>query len=231
MAKQIKKSGDQEDVYFVPSTATTTSVAEVDSSIYEDPVDAQPRFYGVRGEMFGPLNFKYSSGDGETSFMESVTKLGGARGVGEKFFGMAMQVRKEPVIVTQVGMIAGDLDQFENGFNHGTYRLSIMRGEDGALLGSADLDMSQGIPDALGFKYAKLSNPVRLETGPAAVVIRPRGLDAQRSYQVSCDQSDCRAQKTGAELMRDGVRLASVQPGELIYLNLPMHPGLSLIHI
>jgi hypothetical protein len=25
--------------------------------------------------------------------------------------------------------------------------------------------------------------------------------------------------------MRDGVRLASVQPGELIYLNLPMHPG------
>jgi hypothetical protein len=225
VAKQIKKSGDQGDVYFGPTTATTTSVAGVDSSIYEDPVDAQPRFYGVRGEMSGPLNFKYLSGGGETSFIKSVTKLGGVRGVGQKFFGMALQVGAEPVTVTQVGMIAGDLEQFENGLNRGSYRVTIVRGEDGALLGSADLDMSQGAPDALGFKYVKLSNPVRLDTGPAAVVIRPRGLDAQRRYEVSCDRSDCREQKTGAELMRDGVRLASVQPGELIYLNLPMHPG------
>jgi hypothetical protein len=103
--------------------------------------------------------------------------------------------------------------------------LSVVRADDGAVVDSADLDLSQGAPDALGFKYAKFSSPVRLEPGPEAVVIFPAGLDPERIYEVSCDRSDCRTRKAGVKLGRDGIRLASVQPGELIYLNLPKHPG------
>ena len=35
-------------------------------------------------------------------------------------------------------------------------------------------------------------------------------------------------QQTGADLMKDGIAFEKVQPGELIYLNLPLHPGSKL---
>jgi hypothetical protein len=225
IAMQVKKPEGRADTYFGESSIATTTAADADTGIYEDPVDGQPRFYGVRGTGFGPLNFRYLNDGKEKSFVKEVVKLGGERRAGEKFFGMAVQVGLEPIVITQLGMIAGDFDQFENGFSRGTYRLTVMRGEDGAILGSTELDMSQGTPDALGFKYAKLSTPIRLESGPEAVVVRPRGLNSQQNYEVSCGRSYCRMRKTGAELMGQGIRLASVQAGELIYLNLPLHPG------
>ena len=225
IARQIKKLEGRRDIYFAGGNAVTTAAAAVDTGIYEDPVDGQYRFFGTSGEICGWLNFKYRSEGREESFVKAVTQLGSSRGVGDKFFGMAIQVGAEPVTITQLGMLAGDLDQFMDGFNRGTYLLTVVRASDRVVVGSAELDMNQGVPDALGFKFAKLANPIKLEAGPEDVVVRPRGLEQQQVYEVDCDKTDCRTKKTGRDLMQDGIRLSSVQPGELIYLNLTMHPG------
>jgi len=102
----------------------------------------------------------------------------------------------------------------------------LVRAEDNAILGSADLDMSQGQLDAMGFKYIKLAAPIRLDGGTGKpVVIHPNGLNTDAFYEISCAKSDCTQRKTGADLTRNGITLASVAPGELIYLNLPSHSG------
>ena len=225
VARQIKKPEGHRDIYFAGGNAVTTAAAAVDTGVYEDPVDRQFRFFGASGEIYGWLNFKYRSEGREESFVKAVTQVGSSRRVGDKFFGMAIQVGAEPITITQLGMLAGDLDQFMNGFNRGTYLLTVVRASDRLVVGSTELDMSHGVPDALGFKYAKLANPIKLEGGPEDVVVRPRGLEEKQLYEVGCDKTDCRTRKTGRDLMQDGIRLSSVQPGELIYLNLTMHPG------
>ena len=55
-------------------------------------------------------------------------------------------------------MTVTQLGQFDPGNNHGTYTLSLVRAEDGKVLATADLDMSQTHPDAMGFKYARLTS-------------------------------------------------------------------------
>ncbi len=57
------------------------------------------------------------------------------------------------------------------------------------------------------------------------VSIRPKGLMADAQYEVSFHESADASSMTGAELMRDGITLTDPAPGELIYLNLPDHPG------
>ena len=63
---------------------------------------------------------------------------------------------------------------------------------------------------------------------PGPVTIRPKGLTPEGKYLVSFHESDASDARTGADLMANGIRVESMPPGELIYLNLPMHPGSKL---
>jgi len=57
------------------------------------------------------------------------------------------------------------------------------------------------------------------------VTIRPKGLRPEEEYEVGFHESPETFVKTGAELMEQGITLTDPAPGELIYLNLPDHPG------
>ncbi len=63
---------------------------------------------------------------------------------------------------------------------------------------------------------------------PAAVTIRPKGLLPNEKYAVSYQESQATEERTGADLMEHGIQIAKMPPGELIYLNLPLHPGSKL---
>jgi hypothetical protein len=63
---------------------------------------------------------------------------------------------------------------------------------------------------------------------PGAVSIRPKGLLPTEAYTVSFHESDAIQQRSGADLMQRGIAIGKMQPGELIYLNLPLHPGSKL---
>jgi hypothetical protein len=63
---------------------------------------------------------------------------------------------------------------------------------------------------------------------PGAVTIKPKGLVAESAYDVSYQESDVHETRTGASLMSDGIVVEHMAPGELIYLNLPLHPGSKL---
>jgi hypothetical protein len=57
------------------------------------------------------------------------------------------------------------------------------------------------------------------------VTIRPKGLQSDQSYLVSYQESSDSETRTGSDLMKNGIRIESMIPGELVYLNLPYHPG------
>lgn len=62
-----------------------------------------------------------------------------------------------------------------------------------------------------------------------AVTIYPKGLLSDTEYDVSFHFGSGRSEKrSGKELMTNGVSLNKVMPGELIYLNMPDHPGSKL---
>lgn len=63
---------------------------------------------------------------------------------------------------------------------------------------------------------------------PGAVTIKPKGLLANETYFVSFHESPESGNRTGADLMARGISIEKMPPGELIYLNLPMHPGSKL---
>jgi hypothetical protein len=205
------------------NVATTTVAATLQAGIYEDPVDGAIRFYGVPGQEFGPLNVKYRVSTGDESLVTQIAKLGVTRQVTDKFFGMALQLDK-PMTITELG-------QFDPGNNHGTYILSIVRAADGKVLATIELDMSQGYPDAMGFKYARLPKPVELDATSKPVVIYPRGLISTEEYDVKTIRSRLHLHRTGAELISDGISLDQIAPGELIFLNLPNYPGAGTDHI
>jgi hypothetical protein len=60
---------------------------------------------------------------------------------------------------------------------------------------------------------------------PGPVTIKPKGLLRTGTYLVSFHESERSEQRGGAELMERGISLDQMPPGELIYLNLPLHPG------
>jgi len=204
------------------NVVTATSAASLETGIYEDPIDQAFRFYGVPGQEFGPLNVKYQWGAGDESLVTQIVKLGAERRAADHFFGMALQL-DEAMTVTQLG-------QFDPGNNRGTYTLSLIRTEDHAVLATVDLDMSQGHPDALGFKYARLPQPIRLEVAPKPIIIYPRGLLPAETYDVRASISGLRLRQSGAKLMSDGITLDTVAAGELIFLNLPHYPGSGADH-
>ncbi len=63
---------------------------------------------------------------------------------------------------------------------------------------------------------------------PGPVTIRPKGLNPSARYLVSFQESDAQERRTGADIMKSGIHLEKMAPGELIYLNLPYHPGSKL---
>jgi hypothetical protein len=205
------------------NVVTTTSAASIETGVYEDPVDGAFRYYGVPEEEFGPLNVKYRAGLGEESLVTKIVKVGAERRVTDRFFGMAVQLDK-PMTITELG-------QFDPGNNHGTYTLSLVRAEDSKVLATVDLDMSQTYPDAMGFKYVRLTTPVRLEASPKPVVIYPRGLAPTEIYEVRASRSGLRLRQNGAKLMSDGIDFEQIAPGELIFLNLPNYPGSGTDHV
>lgn len=63
---------------------------------------------------------------------------------------------------------------------------------------------------------------------PGPVTIKPKGLIPEETYFVSYQESQATAELSGKELMERGLSLDVVPQGELIYLNLPLHPGSKL---
>jgi len=63
---------------------------------------------------------------------------------------------------------------------------------------------------------------------PGPVTIKPKGLLPDEHYFVSCQESSDSQTRTGADLMANGIHFDKMPPGELIYLNLPLHPGSKL---
>ena len=60
---------------------------------------------------------------------------------------------------------------------------------------------------------------------PGSVTVFPKGLVPNESYFVSFQESPHSQQRTGEDLMENGIALETMPAGELIYLNLPYHPG------
>ena len=221
ISRLLKQPADSTDQYRggagEMNTATTTAAASLESGIYEDTVDGDFRFYGVPGQGFGPLNVKYQLSGSDESFVTNVVKLGAERKVTKHFFGMAIQLDK-PMTITQLG-------QLDPGNNRGIYTLSLVRAEDSKVMATVDLDMSNTHPDTMGFKYARLSQPIHLEVVSNPVVIYPRGLQAAQTYDVRASVSGLHTHKNGAQLMAEGISLDKIAAGELIFLNLPKYPG------
>ncbi len=65
-------------------------------------------------------------------------------------------------------------------------------------------------------------------TAPGAVTIFPKGLVDRGRYSVSFQESEATETRTGASLMAKGITVETMPAGEIIYLNLPLHPGSKL---
>jgi hypothetical protein len=226
-SRLTKRSADSAEKYlggpWQMNTVTTTSAAILETGIYQDPTDGSVGFYGSPGNVFGPLNVKYQSGASDESLVTGLVKRGGVRPVEDSFFGMALQLDK-PITITQLG-------QFDPGSNRGTYKLSLVRADDNKELAAVDLNMDQAHPDAMGFKYAALPEPLHLESAAKPVTIYPRGLLPAQIYEVTGSISGIRLRDTGAKLMHDGITLDKIPAGELIFLNLPHYPGSGTDHV
>ena len=57
------------------------------------------------------------------------------------------------------------------------------------------------------------------------MVVYPKGLAADLDYDVRFDVDSRVQNRKGAELMQRGIRIPELQPGEIVYLNLPKSPG------
>jgi hypothetical protein len=69
--------------------------------------------------------------------------------------------------------------------------------------------------------------------GPAAskpVTVYPKGLNPEATYDVRHQFATGHYAASGAQLMNDGIQLPSPAVGELVYLNLPNHPGSGTDH-
>ncbi len=231
-----KREGEGNDRYHGDSgnmnLLTTTAAATIETGIYEDPVDSAPRFYGVPGQAYGPLNLKYQAGTNDQSLVTKIASLGAGRHVTTQFFGMVIQL-EQPLTVTELGQFdpGNDSGEFGANNNRGIYTISVVRSQDGSVLATADLDMGHAKPDAMGFKYVRLTQPIQLSDDSKPVVIHPRGLLAAQTYDVTAIVPGVHLRETGSKLMAEGITLDRVAAGELIFLNLPNYPGSGTDHI
>ena len=63
---------------------------------------------------------------------------------------------------------------------------------------------------------------------PGPITIRPKGLLPEADYLVSYHEASGRETRRGDELMKNGIAIEKMFPGEIIYLNVPLHPGSEL---
>ena len=63
---------------------------------------------------------------------------------------------------------------------------------------------------------------------PGKVTVFPKGLIADMNYNVSFQESQESQDRSGKDLMANGITIDQMLAGELIYLNLPLHPGSKL---
>ncbi len=63
------------------------------------------------------------------------------------------------------------------------------------------------------------------QSAPDPIVLFPKGLLPSLKYNVSYQESKATEERLGSELMAKGIAFAKMEDGELVYLNLPMHPG------
>ena len=63
---------------------------------------------------------------------------------------------------------------------------------------------------------------------PGLVTIKPKGLLPEENYTVSFQEADASVKRSGKDLMENGIKIDKMLPGELVYLNLPLHPGSKL---
>lgn len=66
---------------------------------------------------------------------------------------------------------------------------------------------------------------VPARAAPSEVAIHPKGLEPDQQYHVTFHESPAEERRTGRDLAERGIRIERMAPGEVIYLNLPMHPG------
>lgn len=60
------------------------------------------------------------------------------------------------------------------------------------------------------------------------VLIKPKGLLSDTEYTVSLHEAGTMEVRAGRDLMTNGISIEAMQEGELVYLNLPSHPGSKL---
>ena len=60
---------------------------------------------------------------------------------------------------------------------------------------------------------------------PGPLTIKPKGLLPDENYVVSFHEASDSANRTGKDLMQNGIKIEKMLTGELVYLNLPLHPG------
>jgi hypothetical protein len=63
---------------------------------------------------------------------------------------------------------------------------------------------------------------------PGPITLKPKGLVPAEKYLVSFQESSASEERSGADLMEKGIVLEKMAAGELVYLNLPLHPGSKL---
>jgi hypothetical protein len=68
------------------------------------------------------------------------------------------------------------------------------------------------------------------EDSQSPVTVYPKGLDPRRTYDVRFEYQAGSSRRSGADLMSNGVSFPSIGIGELIWLNLPNHPGSGTDH-
>jgi hypothetical protein len=67
------------------------------------------------------------------------------------------------------------------------------------------------------------AQPQQMPAG--AVTMYPKGLVAGLEYDVRFDVEERMEKRSGADLITSGITLEALKPGEIVYLNLPDHPG------
>lgn len=100
----------------------------------------------------------------DVSLVTSISNLSDPANTFTGDIGMKFTTGGQDLIVSQLG-------RYYAAGNSGRHTLKIVRLSDGATMASADIDMSQGTVDSLGFKHAILSSPVRLAANTAYYLV------------------------------------------------------------
>ena len=147
--------------YEYNSVLTPTSDLSINSAVYES--NGTWTTQGSSGNCYGPVNLLYSVPDSyNSSAVSSQTLSSTIRANHDGYIGMKITVGINPISVT-------DLGRYYLPSNTATRTLGIFD-TSGTQLVTADIDMSAGYVDRLGYKYVILSSPVVLSANTSYYV-------------------------------------------------------------